>query len=489
MGGHKSGGSRGHSGNALRTRNGRNCHPDDRPALSRSLDVPGEELRKAGAKLGAKKAKREEAIRVIREAKAAKRIAYGVGKASDRQTLAAMALHAAKGHIDHNNKLAAAAATSAAGPSGTGPDLSLKKFSKEFKKVIEMSDVLLQILDARDPLGCRLFEFEQAIQSTYGDSKTIVMLLNKADMVPDQTTVDAWVSYFADRHIVAVPFSAKNSREPRFAFCVPEVFKVLRKLGRVDLKSNARKSLTVGVIGYPNVGKSSTINTLKGKAVVGVANMPGFTTGNTEVDLRSDIKIIDCPGVVVRGADGSDVALRNASKIESVEDPLVVIEQVIERADLEVLCAVYGVPVPSKMGNPASEFLRSIALKRGRVKSGGVLELSEAARVVLKDWNDGRIVHYTRPPLSDTYTTGASGHEIGDEPELLKAFTNSSVVLPPIVVVPPQGALPATWELPETVKHAGKIKYHPMDTSSSDDEEEVDSDDDGANADDSDNEA
>jgi nuclear GTP-binding protein len=481
MGGHKKGGGKGQRTNALRAKGGRNCHPDDRAAMTRSLEVPGDDLRRAGKKLEAKRAQRDEAINAIRAAKLQRAAArsgvsisapVGSGSLSDRHKLAAMALQAVKSNREYT---ANALSSSTAAGGAAGGDLSLRKYSKEFKAVIEQSDVLLQILDARDPQGCRLYDFEQAIRSQYGDTKTIVMVLNKADMVPDHSIVEAWVAYFADMDIPAVPFSATSSNRHGKGFdrCVPEVFRLLRRIGRVDDTSSARKSLTVGVIGYPNVGKSSTINALRGKNVVGVGNMPGVTTGNTEVDLRKDIKIIDCPGVVVKGADGADVVLRNASKVADLEDPRIAVERALERADIATLCSVYSVPLPSAMGNPAAEFLRAVALKRGRVRSGGMLDLSDAARMVLKDWNDGRIQHYTMPPARDSFTIGAHAASVGDEPELLQTLSNAGPsTLPSIHVLAPQGAAPAGWEVPENVKHAGKIKHHPMD--SSDDEQDPD---------------
>lgn len=86
-----------------------------------------------------------------------------------------------------------------------------------------------------------------------------------------------------------------------------------------------KKSITVGVIGLPNVGKSSLINSLKRSHVVNVGATPGLTRSMQEVHLDKNVKLLDCPGVVMlRSAGGSDssIALRNCKRIEKLEDPV-----------------------------------------------------------------------------------------------------------------------------------------------------------------------
>jgi nuclear GTP-binding protein len=91
-------------------------------------------------------------------------------------------------------------------------------------------------------------------------------------------------------------------------------------------------AITIGVIGYPNVGKSSIINSLKRHKAVGVSSRPGFTRTLQEVELEKKLKIIDCPGVIFNSADEPAKALLNAAKIESIEDPLPAVEGVMEKA-------------------------------------------------------------------------------------------------------------------------------------------------------------
>eukprot|EP00755_Sulcionema_specki_P012921 Sspe_Gene.52648::Locus_29153_Transcript_3_4_Confidence_0.400_Length_921::g.52648::m.52648/K14538/NUG1, GNL3; nuclear GTP-binding protein len=150
---------------------------------------------------------------------------------------------------------------------------SRKRFWKEFQKVVSLSDVLLEVLDARDPLGCRLAEIEKAIDSQHNGEKKIVLVLNKVDLVPKEN-IQRWLEYFRVEGIPVVAFSAaaggkaaaqetstsKDNEDPTHR-CVHHLFEVLRRFQRTE--GGGRKRITVGVIGYPNVGKSSIINALK----------------------------------------------------------------------------------------------------------------------------------------------------------------------------------------------------------------------------------
>ena len=297
---------------------------------------------------------------------------------------------------------------------------SRRAYLRSLKKVIESSDVILQILDARDPLGTRIHPaIESGILSHF--DKRMVLVLNKIDLIP-KANVGEWLTYLRRGHpTVALKAGTTQSRSNEsgkgsgvgqakgesalgssMAVGVDGLLQLLKNYARSrgEMKKN-KTCITVGIIGYPNVGKSSILNSLKRFRAVGVSPRPGFTTTLQEVVLDKNIRLIDSPGVVFdddTNKEGAGAILRNGIDADSIEDPIPAIQELLGRCTMESLMMTYSVPAFPRGADGVMTFLAMVARTKGRVLKGGIPDKAMAARLVIRDWNRGKIPYYSMPP-------------------------------------------------------------------------------------------
>jgi len=289
-------------------------------------------------------------------------------------------------------------------------DNSMQAYYHEFRKVVESADVIIEVLDARDPMGCRCPDVENTIATKY-PNKRIILLLNKIDLVP-RHNVEKWMAFLRNSY-PTVAFKSSTQRkgmisqsEHAFAKATDATLQSSESLGADALlqllkhysrTGGMRTAITVGLIGFPNVGKSSVINSLCRVRAAKVGATPGVTKTAQEIHLDKRVKLLDTPGIVFpKTTDVSDdIVLRNVVKLEQVADPISPIDTILKRCNKAVILSIYKIP-DYKTTN---EFLGHIAKKLGKLSKGGIPQLSVAARMVLQDWTGGKIPFYTEPPV------------------------------------------------------------------------------------------
>jgi len=286
-----------------------------------------------------------------------------------------------------------------------------KWYRRELNKLIETADVLIEVLDARDPQSCRCEEIEQRVLSLKSDAtnrnKRVILLLNKIDLIPTEV-LRKWIQLLRREFpVIAFKSNTQNQKsnlsQNRMRHTNQDASVTSQAVGAEALLQllknysrslNLKKSITIGFIGYPNVGKSSVINSLKRTRAAGTSSTPGFTTSLQEIRLDANIKLIDCPGVLLNESDDpTNLVLKNAVRVNEV-DGFSAVNSILERCPKESLMHAYMLPEY----NSTEEFLFHVAKNRGKLKKGGVPDVEQAATLVLQDWNSGRIPFFVSPP-------------------------------------------------------------------------------------------
>jgi len=322
---------------------------------------------------------------------------------------------------------------------GTNPgreaENTRKRFYVELRKVMASADVIIEVLDSRDPMACRCIEMEKEVTSS---GKRLVLLLNKVDLVPKHA-VEAWMKHLK-RSFPVLAFKAAHggAKRPTHAMTslanapegllqsthavvgADELMQLLKNYARMGDGGKAKGQLTVGIVGYPNTGKSSVINSMKRHCAVETGGRAGVTKVLQEVQLDSKVTLIDSPGIVFEGAsDDPSVVLRNVVTVESVQDPVGVVDAMLLKAPREAVLKFYGL---RRDFSAVAEFLIHVAQARGKLRRGAGLDLPSAARSVIADWTTGKFRYFAMPPNDSGAEAAAVAETSQILPTMSKAF-------------------------------------------------------------------
>ncbi|ORD97077.1 NOG2 [Hepatospora eriocheir] len=264
----------------------------------------------------------------------------------------------------------------------------------ELYKVLDSSDVVVHVLDARNPKICS--HIENYLEKH--NHKYLIYVLNKVDLVPKEVTTQ-WINKLNQKHPVVAyhALSRDNYKSNKLNFGKENLTRILRQLKRLYLTNNKNKHcISVGFVGYPNTGKSSIINSLRGKDVCKVAPIPGETRVWQYITLFKDLYLIDSPGVIPITNSGKftvDDLLNGGLRIESMNNCEMYVWDVVERVGKEKIIKFYDLKIEF---DSLKGLLRSVGKRMGFIRKGGIIDEDLVAKRILTDFVRGKLPYYVK---------------------------------------------------------------------------------------------
>ena len=263
----------------------------------------------------------------------------------------------------------------------------MAKTRRKIKEILPLIDAVAEVVDARIPLSSRNPEIKELIED-----KPHIILLNKCDMA-DKTVTDKWISHYKSQGSFAIAIDCKSGKGLN-SFKDTVKTALAHKLEAYAPKGMVGKPLRVMVVGIPNVGKSSFINRVAGKARAKVENRPGVTRGNQWFTIDKQLELLDTPGVLWPKFEDQTVGERLAFT-GAVKDRVLDVELLAVRL-LEVLVDNYPHLLTARYGEldfslEPYDLLCQIGKKRGMVIRGGETDTERAANMLLEEYRNCKI--------------------------------------------------------------------------------------------------
>ncbi|KAF9913085.1 hypothetical protein EC991_003544 [Linnemannia zychae] len=256
------------------------------------------------------------------------------------------------------------------------------------EKLVEGSDVVLVVLDVRDPQRCRSTFLERLIQES---GKSLVFVLNKTDMVP-RHNVERWLEVLRQEH-TTVPFSGIESSS-NSADALAKLLKTQSSTSGSDKKA----AITVGIVGFPSVGRASVLRSLRQSKEL-ASTSPSSSTIKFYVNL----------GALLNKGGHGPIESMLRSKLLPNDDLISATASIVMRCKQQSLMITYSVP----RFDTGKEFLASLARQQGYLFKGGIPDTLTAARTYLRELISDKSPFYTNPPASATANKATKNVEKG----------------------------------------------------------------------------
>ena len=270
----------------------------------------------------------------------------------------------------------------------------MAKAMREIGDSITLVDAVVELLDARIPESSR----NPKLYALAG-KKPVLVILNKADLA-DPGMTRRWEAVIRNSGTACV---SVNSEKGTGIGRVKELIfqSAKEKLDREEAKGRNRRAVRVMVVGIPNVGKSSLINRLCGKAGAPVADRPGVTRGRKWIRIDKNIELLDTPGVLPPRLDDRQTGIKLAwtgAIRDSLLDPVQLAGELLLFMSAhypDPLCSRYGLPPDLVRELSAEQLLNACGKARGCLRSGGIIDEERISAILLDEFRAGRLGHVT----------------------------------------------------------------------------------------------
>ena len=266
----------------------------------------------------------------------------------------------------------------------------MTKAKRQMQEDIKLIDLIIELVDARVPLSSRNPDIDEL-----GKNKARLILLNKSDL-SDERQNDAWKNYFQEKGFYVVKVDSRSgSGMKAIQAAIQEACK--EKTERDRKRGIKNRPIRAMVVGIPNVGKSTFINTFAGRACAKTGNKPGVTKGKQWIRLNKNVELLDTPGILWPKFEDQEVGMRLAY-IGSIKDDILNMEELalnlIEFLRTQypgVLAKRYGIQEEGTQVQILEALARSICC----LKKGEELDYSKASLILFDDFRSGKIGRIT----------------------------------------------------------------------------------------------
>ena len=266
----------------------------------------------------------------------------------------------------------------------------MTKAKRMMQENIKLIDLIIEVVDARIPVSSRNPDIDEL-----GKNKARLILLNKSDLA-DERQNEKWTQHFTEKGFFVVKANSKSGAGIRQV--LPVIMEACKeKIERDRKRGIQNRPVRAMVVGIPNVGKSTFINSFAGKACTKTGNKPGVTKGKQWIRINKNVELLDTPGILWPKFEDQSVGAKLAM-VGSIKDEILNLEELslellgyLHRDYEGILKERYDV----EESEDRLKMLETIAVNRNCLQKGSELDYGKASNILLEEFRNGKIGRIT----------------------------------------------------------------------------------------------